>query len=87
MKIKPVAGFVLIETKEVGGSEFVSSTGEKIGTVKENVVAAVSKKEEKELEWKVGDKVALGEGAKGFEMEDGKKKYALLSNSFVIAVL
>lgn len=87
MKIKPVAGFVLIETKEVGGSEFVSSTGEKLGAEKENIVAAVSKKEEKDLEWKVGDKVALGEGAKGFEMEDGKKKYALLSNSFIIAVL
>lgn len=85
--IKPVAGFVLIETKEVGGSEFVSSTGEKIGAVKENYVAAVSKKEEKDLEWKVGDKVALGEGAKGFEMEEGKNKYALISNSFIIAVL
>lgn len=87
MKIKPVAGFVLIETKEVGGSEFVTSTGEKIGVTKENYVAAVSKKEEKDLEWKVGDKVALGEGAKGFEMEEGKKKYALISNSFIIAVL
>lgn len=87
MKIKPVSGFVLIETEEVGGTGFVTGSGEKLGAKKENIVAAVSKKEEKDLEWKVGDKVALGEGAKGFEMEDGKKKYALLSNSFIIAVL
>ena len=43
MKIKPVAGFVLIETKEVGGSAFVSSTGDKLGAEKENIVAAAEK--------------------------------------------
>lgn len=87
MKIKPVAGYVLIETKVVGGSAFVSSTGDALGAEKENFVVAVSKKEEGESEWKVGDKVALKEGASGFTMEYGEKKYALISNSFIIAVL
>lgn len=83
--IKPVRGFVLIETKEVGGVGLIGVDGADIGAKKENIVAAVSKKDE--VEWKVGDKVALGEGAKGFEMQEGEKKYALLSNSFVIAIL
>lgn len=83
--IKPVRGFVLIETKEVGGVGLIGVDGADIGANKENIVAAVSKNDE--VEWKVGDKVALGEGAKGFEMQEGEKKYALLSNSFVIAIL
>lgn len=83
--IKPVRGYVLIETKEVGGVGLVGVDGSNIGAKKENIVAAVSEKDD--VEWKVGDKVALGEGAKGFEMEDKKRKYALLSNSFVIAIL
>lgn len=83
--IQPVRGFVLIETKETGGTGLIGPNGSNLGAKKENIVAAVSKKDD--VEWKVGDKVALGEGAKGFEMEEGKKKYALLSNSFVIAIL
>lgn len=83
--IKPVRGFVLIETKEVGGTGLISADGSNLGAKKENYVAAISEKDE--VEWKVGDKVALGEGAKGFEMEEKKKKYVLISNTFIIAIL
>lgn len=83
--IKPVSGYFLMETKSVGGSEFVSSNGDKIGAEKENIVVAVSKKDE--VEWKVGDKVAIGENAVGFSLEEKEKKYALMPNSAIIAIL
>lgn len=83
--IKPVSGWTLIETKETGGTGLVTADGESLGAKKENIVVAVSEKDN--VEWKKGDKVALGEGAKGFNMEDGNKKYALIANSFIIATL
>lgn len=84
MKIKPVSGYTLVEVKVKGSSMLVTTTGETIGE-RENVVVAVSKKDE--LEWKVGDIVSIGEGTGGFDMEEKGKKYVLLPNSSVIAVL
>lgn len=84
MKIKPVSGYTLVEVRTVGDSMLVTTTGETIGE-RENVVVAVSKKDE--LEWKVGDVVSIGEGTGGFNMEEKGKKYILLPNSSVIAVL
>ena len=84
MKIKPVSGYTLVEVRVVGSSPLITTTGEAIGE-RENIVMAVSKKDV--LEWKVGDVVSIGEGAGGFNMEEGGKKYILLPNSSVIAVL
>lgn len=83
--IKPVPGYTLIDVKEVGGTSLITSSGEKVGAKKQNIVVAVSKKDE--VEWEKGDQVALGEGAAGFTMEEGSKKYVLMPNSFIIAVL
>lgn len=84
MKIKPVSGYTLVEVRTVGNSPLITVGGDAIGE-RENVVVAVSKKDE--LEWKVGDVVSIGEGTGGFNMEDAGKKYILLPNSSVIAVL
>lgn len=84
MKIKPVSGYTLVEVKIKGESPLVTLTGDAVGE-RENVVVAVSKKDE--LEWKVGDVVSIGEGMGGFNMEEKGKKYILLPNSSVIAVL
>lgn len=84
MKIKPVAGYTLVEVKVKGDSELINIDGETIGE-RENVVVAVSKRDD--LEWKVGDVVSIGEGTGGFNMTEKGKKYILLPNSSVIAVL
>lgn len=84
MKIKPVSGYTLVEVKVKGDSMLVTTKGEAIGE-RENVVVAVSKKDD--LEWKVGDVVSIGEGTGGFNMEEKGTKYILLPNSSVIAVL
>lgn len=84
MKIKPVSGYTLVEVRTIGGSPLVTASGEAIGE-RENVVVAVSKKDD--LEWKLGDSVSIGEGTGGFNMEEKGKKYILLPNSSVIAVL
>lgn len=60
---RPVSGLTFIETETIGGTDFVTSEGEKIGAVKKNIVVAISKKDEETSEWKVGDVVDLGEGA------------------------
>jgi co-chaperonin GroES (HSP10) len=85
LKMKPVSGYTLIESKTEGGTDFVTSTGEKVGAKKVNIVVAVSEKDT--VEWKVGDKVAVGENGGGFAMEEDGKKYILLVNSSIIAVL
>lgn len=84
MKIKTVAGYTLVEVKVKGDSELINIDGETIGE-RENVVVAVSKRDD--LEWKVGDVVSIGEGTGGFNMTEKGKKYILLPNSSVIAVL
>lgn len=84
MKIKPVSGYTLVEVRTVGDSPLITAAGDAIGE-RENVVVAVSKKDE--LEWETGDVVSIGEGTGGFNMEDSGKKYILLPNSSVIAVL
>jgi len=84
--IKPVKGYTLIEAKLKEGKGIILGNGVRSGDKTENIVVAVSKAD-KEIEWKVGDSVALGEGAKGFTMEDGKKNYILMNNAFVIAIL
>lgn len=83
--IKPVQGYFVMETKEVGGSALVTADGDRIGVEKQNFVVSISKKDD--VEWKVGDKIAIGEGAGGFTIEEGKKKYILMSNSAIIAIL
>ena len=83
--IKPVSGYTLIEVETVGGSEFISSTGEQIGVKKVNKVVAVSKKDE--VEWAVGDTITVGENTGMFTIEGEKKKYYLLPNSAIIAIL
>lgn len=84
MKIKPVSGYTLVEVRVVGDSPLITTTGEAIGE-RENVVVALSKNDK--LEWKVGDVVSIGEGSGGFNMEEAGKKYILLPNSSIIAVL
>jgi len=83
--IKPVSGYTLIEVETVGGSELITASGEAIGSTKLNKVVAVSKKDANE--WKVGDKITVGENAGMFTIEEGEKKYYLLPNSAIIAIL
>lgn len=84
--IKPTRGLSLIETRVKDGGGILLADGTKSGDKQENIIVAVSNAD-KDLEWKVGDSVALGEGAKGFVMEHGKKSYVCMPNSFIIAVL
>lgn len=88
MKIKkfPTTGLTFIETISEGGTDFVTSTGEKVGAVKKNTVIAVSKKDEETSEWKVGDTVELSEGAKGYVVTYGKKEVVCMPNGFIISV-
>jgi co-chaperonin GroES (HSP10) len=83
--MKPTTGWTLIESRQVGGSGLVGTDGESLGGKKENVVVAVSPKDT--VEWKKGDMIALGEGAKGFNMDEDGKKYVLIANSSIIAIL
>lgn len=82
----PTTGFTFIETISEGGSDLITSTGEKVGAVKKNTVIAVSKKDEETSEWKVGDTVELSEGAKGYIVKYGEKEVACMPNGFIIAV-
>lgn len=85
-KVKPVSGYTLIETIFEGGTSLVTSSGEKVGATKVNVVVSVSP--EDDLEWKVGDKVAVGDRVKeGYDFSEGDRKFVLIPNSAIIAVL
>ena len=89
MNIKPLADRVLIEpapaeTKTIGGIIIPDTAKEK--PLQGTIVAAGKGTKDEEMELKVGDHVLYGKYA-GTELEFEGKKYLIMRQSDVVAVL
>jgi co-chaperonin GroES (HSP10) len=87
MKARPTKGNVIIEAKKktIAGGLIIETADHKKSLFTEYYVRAVAKDDE--VDFKVDDRVLIGEGYKAYEVEDDKKQYICIDKNAIIAVV